>query len=155
MFIDLHWILTITTTIKHKLTVANFAAFSVRDRAFLLPGDSTDYLRRRSSTTSGPTTLSTQNGYFSIFTRSSIISVFVILLLVFLLCSSIYLVFRVDALERQVRFCRSFWLFGQILSIILTFRSNLVDHFEFSVKFCRSFTLSSRITNLQSFRALF
>ena len=146
MFIDLHWILTITTTIKHKLTVTNFAAFSVRDRAFLLPGDSTDYLRRRSSTTSGPTTLSTQNGYFSIFTRSSIISVFVILLLVFLLCSSIYLVFRVDALERQVRFRRTFW----------RFRSNFVDHFDvfgqilliilaFSVKFCRSFWLFGQI----------
>jgi len=51
---------------------------------------------RRTSTSSG------NGGLLGHLSKSTIMSVFVILLLVFLFCSSLYLVFRIDALQRQV-----------------------------------------------------
>lgn len=51
---------------------------------------------RRSSTSSGNV------GLLGHLSKSTIMSVFVILLLIFLFCSSLYLVFRIDALQRQV-----------------------------------------------------
>jgi len=52
--------------------------------------------RRRSSI------LSNGGGILSHLSRSTILSIFVVVLLIFLFCSSMYLVFRVDSLQRQV-----------------------------------------------------
>jgi len=52
--------------------------------------------RRRSSI------LSNGCGILSHLSRSTILSIFVVVLLIFLFCSSMYLVFRVDSLQRQV-----------------------------------------------------
>ena len=56
-------------------------------------------IRRSSTTSSG-----NGNGLLGHLSKSTIMSVFVILLLIFLFCSSLYLVFRIDALQRQVSF---------------------------------------------------
>ena len=51
--------------------------------------------------------MGTKNGnngnLLSQLTKSTIVSIFVIVLLSFLFCSSLYLVFRIDSLQKQVR----------------------------------------------------
>lgn len=59
----------------------------------------------KDTTDTGVSRPSTQvSGHFILryFNRSTALPLFVILLLFFLLCSSIYLVFRVEALQKQV-----------------------------------------------------
>ena len=64
---------------------------------FSFPGQNDIQTRRRSSI------LSNGGGILSHLSRSTILSIFVVVLLIFLFCSSMYLVFRVDSLQRQVR----------------------------------------------------
>jgi len=54
---------------------------------------------RRSSVTAHPHSAAGILGHLS---KSTILSIFVIVLLIFLFCSSLYLVFRIDSLQRQV-----------------------------------------------------
>ena len=59
---------------------------------------------RRSSVLSSTTGNKNGTGnLLSQLTKSTIVSIFVIVLLVFLFCSSLYLVFRIDSLQKQVK----------------------------------------------------
>ena len=69
---------------------------------------------RRTSTSSG------NGGLLGHLSKSTIMSVFVILLLVFLFCSSLYLVFRIDALQRQVSSKQYFGHCSQLIVLDIT-----------------------------------
>ena len=64
---------------------------------YFFSGQNDIQTRRRSSI------LSNGGGILAHLSRSTLLSIFVVVLLIFLFCSSMYLVFRVDSLQRQVR----------------------------------------------------
>ena len=68
---------------------------------FFFPGQNEINGHRRSSVTSHPHSGGGM-GILGHLSKSTILSIFVIVLLIFLFCSSLYLVFRIDSLQRQV-----------------------------------------------------
>ena len=76
---------------------------------------------RRLSLSSNSTGTKNGNGnLLSQLTKSTIVSIFVIVLLSFLFCSSLYLVFRIDSLQKQViNFSRYRKERGQYISVNL------------------------------------
>ena len=101
---------------------------------------------RRLSLSSNSTGTKNGNGnLLSQLTKSTIVSIFVIVLLSFLFCSSLYLVFRIDSLQKQVKNC--FCQFDFIFKYTKKYKhtKKIPNNAQFSVLFSKRLNLKGSI----------
>ena len=89
---------------KNSSNSAGQSSYGKTDSMISNPESSMNGHRNSVPNNNGGSSLSGTSGILGQLSKSTILSIFVIVLLIFLFCSSLYLVFRIDSLQRQVFF---------------------------------------------------